>query len=116
MYLPAGQHPYLAVLVPRLSKLNALLVPVNVFHLLPHKVRLNPLSLNTTNCQCRIREKKEKKRKKKKVPVKVRDERRRIQKRKRVGIECYVLFCMLVVLETSHFEMSELYVSFWSNK
>ena len=37
MYLLAGQHPYLAVLDPRLS--NA----VKVSHLLPHKVRLNPL-------------------------------------------------------------------------
>ena len=45
MYLLVGQHPYLAVLVPR--TLNALSTPVRVFHLLPHNVRLNPLSLNT---------------------------------------------------------------------
>ena len=47
MYLLTEQHPYLAVLVPRI--LNALLISVSVFHLLPHNVRLNPLSLNTEN-------------------------------------------------------------------
>ena len=41
MYLSAGQHPYLAVLDPVLSK--AFLSPVIVSHLLPHNVRLNPL-------------------------------------------------------------------------
>ena len=49
MYLLAGQHPYLGVLmvlpVPRF--LNALSAPVSVSHLLPHNVRLNPLSRNT---------------------------------------------------------------------
>ena len=50
MYLPAGQHPYRALLVPRY--LNALLLPVIPFvgsHLLPHNVRLNPLFSNTAN-------------------------------------------------------------------
>ena len=47
MYVLAGQHPYLAALVPRL--LNALTSPIKLSHLLPHNVRLNPLFLNTTN-------------------------------------------------------------------
>ena len=45
MYVLAGQHPYLAALVPRL--LNALTSPIKLSHLLPHNVRLNPLSSNT---------------------------------------------------------------------
>jgi len=45
MYLLAGQHPYLAVLVPR--EVNAFLSPFRDSHVLPHKVRLNPLSSNT---------------------------------------------------------------------
>ena len=40
-----GQHPYLAVLDPRIS--NALLVSVRLSHVLPHNVRVNPLFLNT---------------------------------------------------------------------
>ena len=47
MYLLAGQHPYLAVLVPR--EVNAFLSPFRDSHVLPHKVRLNPLSLNTVD-------------------------------------------------------------------
>ena len=49
MYLSAGQHPYLAVLDPVLSK--AFLSPVIVSHLLPHNVRLNPLFVNTAKKQ-----------------------------------------------------------------
>ena len=48
MYLLAGQHPYLAVLLSR--DLNAFLFPVKPLtgsHLLPHNVRLNPLLKNT---------------------------------------------------------------------
>ena len=40
-----GQHPYLAVLDPRIS--NALLVSVRLSHVLPHNVRVNPLCVNT---------------------------------------------------------------------
>ena len=58
MYLPAGQHPYLAVLDPK--TLNALSISVRVFHLLPHNVRLNPLSLNTENHQQQKMEKEKK--------------------------------------------------------
>ena len=51
MYLLAGQHPYLAVLMvlPLPSILNAFLSPVRESHVLPHNVRLNPLSLNTVD-------------------------------------------------------------------
>ena len=45
MYWLTGQHPYLAVLDPRLS--NALLVLVRLSHVLPHNVRVNPLCVNT---------------------------------------------------------------------
>jgi len=47
IYLLAGQHPYLAILDPR--EVNAFLSPFRDSHVLPHKVRLNPLSLNTVN-------------------------------------------------------------------
>ena len=47
MYLLAGQHPYLAVLVPRV--VNAFSAPAKDSHVLPHNVRLNPLSLNTAD-------------------------------------------------------------------
>ena len=49
MYLLAGQHPYLAVLLPR--SLKAFLLPGKVSHLLPHNVRLNPLFVNTAKKQ-----------------------------------------------------------------
>ena len=52
MYLLAGQHPYLAVLVPR--DVNAFLSPFRDSHLLPHNVRLNPLSLNTADHKNKI--------------------------------------------------------------
>ena len=44
-----GQHPYLAVLDPRLPDVLHWLF--RVFHWLPHNVRLNPLFINTTNPQ-----------------------------------------------------------------
>ena len=73
MYLLAGQHPYLAVLMalplPRL--LNAFLSPVRVFHLLPHSVRLNPLSLNTIY---KVRVQSKKTRRKEKIKKKMRNE------------------------------------------
>ena len=47
MYLLTGQHPYLAVLVPR--SVNAFLPLARDPHVLPHNVRLNPLSLNTAD-------------------------------------------------------------------
>ena len=42
MYLLTGQHPFLAVLDPRLLKTF-----VELSHVLPHNVRVNPLFLNT---------------------------------------------------------------------
>jgi len=56
MYLLTGQHPYLAVLMVLAlpSVLNAFLSPVRVFHVLPHNVRLNPLSLNTADHKNKI--------------------------------------------------------------
>ena len=52
MYLLAGQQPYLAVLDPR--DVNAFLSPSSDSHLLPHNVRLNPLSLNTADHKNKI--------------------------------------------------------------
>ena len=46
MYVSAGQHPYRAVQVPRLSYSGFKLANTCVkaqYHLLPHNVRLNPL-------------------------------------------------------------------------
>ena len=56
MYLLVGQHPNLAVLMvlPLPSAINAFLSPVRVFHVLPHNVRLNPLSLNTADHKNKI--------------------------------------------------------------
>ena len=52
MYVSAGQHPNLAVLVPSLPVVNALFKPLLAVidsHLLPHNVRLNPLSKNAAH-------------------------------------------------------------------
>ena len=56
MYLLIGQHPCLAVLMvlPLPSAINAFLSPSRESHLLPHKVRLNPLSLNTADHKNKI--------------------------------------------------------------
>ena len=45
MYVLAGQHPYLTALVPR--AVNAFVPSDRDPHVLPHNVRLNPLSRNT---------------------------------------------------------------------
>ena len=136
MYLLAGQQPYLAVLDPRDA--NAFLSPSSDSHLLPHNVRLNPLSLNTADHKnkigkikrtekniftvmyvsvrtCRQREKK------KRTTLVCIDNNKWTKtirtKSKRIEINCgYVLLFMVVTLETTHFETSELNDFLFSNK
>jgi len=52
MYVPGEQHPKRAVLDP--VALNAFDVPGKDSHLLPHKVRVKPLSENTLKKKKRV--------------------------------------------------------------
>ena len=136
MYLLAGQQPYLAVLDPR--DVNAFLSPSSDSHLLPHNVRLNPLSLNTADHKNKIGKIKRtekniftvmyvpvrtctQREKKKRTTLVCIDNNKwtktRRTKSKRIEINCgYALLFMVVTLETTHFETSELNNLLFSNK
>ena len=133
----AGQQPYLAVLDPR--DINAFLSPSSDSHLLPHNVRLNPLSLNTADHKNKIGKIKRTEKNifivvfmyqyvhvcKEKENIRTtlvcidnnRWTKTRRTKSKRIEINCgYVLLFMVVTLETTHFETSELNDFLFSNK